>query len=77
MALRDPLPLWVNRVPKEPGGSGTIGDVARIIWRDHEADLKSGRDFFYTWQYCVRWAASKLRRSGEIKAVELSPRGVW
>ena len=32
---------------------------------------------FYTWQYDVRWAAYKLRESGEAKGVDENPRGIW
>ena len=77
MAVKDSLPAWVQQALIELGGSGTIVDVARIIWRDHETELREGGDLFYTWQYDMRWAANKLRRSGVMKAVNVSPRGIW
>jgi len=77
MSVKDSLPGWVRQALKELGGSGTIVEVARIIWRDHESGLKAGGDLFYTWQYDMRWAANKLRRSGDMKAADVSPRGVW
>ena len=77
MAVKDSLPGWVQQALKELGGSGTIVDVARIIWRDHERDLRDGGDLFYTWQYDMRWAANKLRRSGVMNDVDVSPRGIW
>ena len=47
---------------KELGGQGRIVDVAKQIWRVHEADLRSSGDLFYTWQYDMRWAAQNLRK---------------
>jgi len=34
-------------------------------------------DLFYTWQYDMRWAATKLRRDGKLKAATRSPKGTW
>lgn len=77
MARKIDLPLWVKQALIELGGTGTIVAVAEVIWRHHESELQLSGDLFFTWQYDMRWAANTLRRSGEIKPAELSPRGVW
>jgi hypothetical protein len=59
------------------GGGATIVDICKEIWTDRAADLQTSGDLFFTWQYDVRWAANRLRRSGVLRPAEESPRGVW
>ena len=68
---------WLQEALGSLGGSGAVADVCKHIWKRHETELRSLGDLFYTWQYDVRWAANKLRRSGVMKPKDLSPRGVW
>ena len=35
------------------------------------------REISYTWQYDLRWAAYSLRESGQMKADNESPQGIW
>ncbi len=77
MANRDDLQDWVANALVELGGSGSIVEVAKVLWRDYESALKSSGDMFYTWQYDMRWAATKLREKQIILPAESSPRGVW
>lgn len=42
------------------GGKGSIVDICRHIWENHEAELKASGDLFYTWQYDMRWAGQRL-----------------
>lgn len=77
MATKIDLPDWVHAALVEIGGSGTLTEVAKVIWKNHEADLRASGDLFYTWQYDMRWAANKLRHTGRMKAVVASPRGIW
>jgi len=77
MAVKEDLRDWVADALSVLGGSGRLVEVAKVIWRDHEAELKTSGDLFYTWQYDMRWAANVLRRSGVLKPAELSPKGVW
>jgi hypothetical protein len=60
MANRADLVPWVFQAVKELGGEASVKDVAKAIWKNHEADLKKD-NLFYTWQYDMRWAAQKLR----------------
>ena len=61
MADRDDLKLWVVQALKSMGGKGSIVDICRHIWENHEAELKASGDLFYTWQYDMRWAGQRLR----------------
>lgn len=77
MATRLDLQDWIVEALKQNGGSGTIVDVAKHIWKKHNQELQSSGDLFYTWQYDMRWAATKLRESEQILPAEVSERGQW
>lgn len=49
------------------------------IWSDYwiANGLKKPGDMFYTWQYDMRWACTKLRKRGIVQSAELSKRGKW
>jgi hypothetical protein len=47
---------WVVEALQALGGSGAILDIARHIWNNHEADIRTSGDFLYEWQYELRWA---------------------
>lgn len=64
MATRADLTDWVHEALRELGGSGSQLDVAKVVWRRHEPDLRGSGDLFYTWQYDIRWAATRLRKRG-------------
>ncbi len=59
------------------GGSASIVNVAKHIWHDHGADLQDSGDLFYTWQYDMRWAATRLRDEGKLASADRSPKGIW
>jgi hypothetical protein len=67
MATKQDLMPWVLEALRELGGSGTVVQVCRVVWQRHEPDLRNSGDLFYTWQYDIRWAAQKLRDSGQLK----------
>jgi hypothetical protein len=77
MATRSDLLDWVHRAVKENGGSATLVQVAQHIWRHHESDLRRSGDLFFTWQYDMRWAATKLRELGKFRSADVSARGQW
>jgi len=77
MATKLDLVDWLIVALKANGGKGTIVQLCMYIWRQHEADLRSSGDLFYTWQYDVRWAANELRRGRKMRSVEVSPKGIW
>lgn len=76
MASRADLLTWVRDGLLKLGGRGRVPEVARQIWEEHEADLRAAGDFFYTWQYDMRWAALHLRKQGVLDSAEHSPTGV-
>jgi hypothetical protein len=51
MATKYDLQQWVEDALRSLGGSGTVVDVAREIWNEHEEELRDSGDLFYTWQY--------------------------
>ena len=74
---KEVLMTWVEDALRRSGGQATLLEIARIIWQIHEQELRSSGDLFYTWQYDMRWAATKLRHAGRLRAAEDCPRGVW
>ena len=77
MATKHDVTDWVVAALRSLGGSGTLVEVAREIWKHREPDLRASGDLFYTWQYDMRWSANMLRRKAVMKAAEVSPYGVW
>lgn len=76
-ATRDDLQEWLVDALRAQSGSATIVEVCRHVWANHEEDLRSAGDLFYTWQYDIRWAATKLRKKGVVGAAEEGPSGTW
>jgi len=74
MATKHDLEDWVYEALKNLGGRGRLIEVAKQIWKNHQSDLSSSGDLFYTWQYDMRWAANRLRRSGKRF---LTQTGAW
>jgi hypothetical protein len=70
------MPLVVEAL-RANGGSARVVDVCRYIWDHYESDLKASADLLYTWQYDVRWAAHKLRKTGKLKAVHNERTHPW
>jgi hypothetical protein len=63
--LRD----WLVEALKANGGKAGIVQVCKTIWERHEGELRSSGDLFFTWQYDVRGAANRLRRSRVMKSI--------
>lgn len=66
MLLKRDLPDVVLDCLRHLGGSGTVVEVSREVWRRYEAELRDSGDLFYTWQYDLRWAAQTLRDKGGL-----------
>lgn len=77
MATRNDLVKWVYDALVTFGGGGTIIEVARHIWQQHEADLARSGDLLFTWQYDMRWAAQKLRDEGKAVTELRGGRSYW
>ena len=65
MATRSDLKHWVVDA-LEALGPSQVPVVAKHIWDNHEADLRTSGDLFYTWQYAMRWEAQKLQHEGRL-----------
>ena len=72
---RDDLKQLILDAVTIRGGTARIAEVGRYIWERHEAVLRASGDFFYTWQYELRWASDQLAREGKLD--KTSMRGVW
>ncbi len=77
MATREDLQNWVIEALHFLGGRGTIIQVAKHLWENHSSELQTSGDLFYTWQYDMRWACTKLRNESKILPAEVSERGEW
>jgi hypothetical protein len=74
---RELLRGWLIEALNGLGGSGTIVQVCREVWANHEPELRAAGDLFYTWQYDIRWAATSLRQDGVLRPADASPQGLW
>jgi len=68
---------WLVDALKCLDGRGSITEICKYVWDNHEGELRNMGDAFYTWQYDIRWAATELRNNGIIKSASLSPKGIW
>ena len=77
MASRSDMIEWVHKALKDAGGEATILFLAKEIWSEHEAEIRSSGKFLYTWQYDMRWAAHELRKQGRMASAKTTRRGTW
>lgn len=75
MASKADLVDWLVECLEALGGTASLLDVSKELWQRHEEDLRDSGDLFYTWQYDLRWAATKLRKQGRL--AENGPREPW
>jgi hypothetical protein len=77
MAHREILTDWIVKALRALGGQARIVEVAKKIWEQHETEIRRAGDFFYEWQYEMRWAARELRKRKALLDATATPRGVW
>jgi hypothetical protein len=77
VATREDLQDWVVAAIRANGGSASIVQAAEHIWKHHEKELRTSGDLFFTWQYDMRWACTRLRERKIVQSAELSKRGEW
>ena len=75
MLNRNALVPLVIEALQAHGGSARIHEIGKHIWENYESDLKRSGDFFYKWQYELRWASDQL--VDQRKIIKGPPRGVW
>lgn len=66
MANQSDLKDWVLEALRVLGPAN-VPQIAKHIWDNHEAELKTSGDLFYTWQYAMRWAGQVLQKDGKIQ----------
>ena len=75
MATKNDLKDWVIEALVACGGSAHHIEVAKHIWAKHRADIEASGDFFYTWQYDMRWAGQTLQDQGRL--LKKGPNRTW
>jgi hypothetical protein len=68
--MKEKLLDWVIDALKSNYGEASVLDVSKHIWEKHSYDLENSGNFFYTWQYDVRWAGVELRKKGILKPAD-------
>lgn len=74
MANSEALKAWVMDA-LEALGPAPVPRIAQHIWENHEAELRSSGDLFYTWQYAMRWAGQVLQKEGKLE--KNGPNRTW
>jgi len=77
VSYRENLKQWVLDAIDAHGGATSLMTIAKHIWDNHEKDLRSYGERFYTWQYDMRWAAQYLRNNGILESADKVSRGIW
>lgn len=70
MLTRQELGEFVIEAVRAKNGQATNVEIASFIWLKYETKLRNSGDLFYTWQYDVRRAIAKLRKSGVLKNIK-------
>lgn len=68
---------WIVDALKAHGGRASLLAVAEHIWANHKLELEADKKIFFTWQYRMRWAATKLRKTGVMKAADQLINKAW
>ncbi|RMC31550.1 hypothetical protein [Paracoccus alkanivorans] len=66
MNAKDEMQDWIVEALQANGGSGSIVDICKHIWINHETELRASGDYFYKWQYQMRWDGQNLQRAGKL-----------
>ncbi len=74
---RSTMSQWVLEALQQLGGSAVHLEVARRVWQNHGADIQAAGDYFFEWQYELRWAADLLRREATMAPADPAARGTW
>ena len=77
MATKEDLSGWLIEALRANNGSASIVEVCKYVWNNYENELRRSDDLFFTWQYDIRWAATRLQNKGIFRTAEASPSGIW
>jgi hypothetical protein len=75
MATRADLVPWIVDGLIANGGRIHFVEIAKHIWTNHRREIEGSGDFFFKWQYEMRWAGNQLVRAKKIK--KLGHSGIW
>lgn len=70
MMTRNKLSEIIVDCLKRNNGKATLLEVSKYIWNNYENELRESGRMFYTWQYDLRWEATKLRKRKVIRNSE-------
>ncbi len=73
MTRSDLCPMIIEAL-RASSGRSTIIQICKYIWDHYEQKLLMSGDFFYIWQYEMRWAKQELIKNGKLKR---SRKGIW
>ena len=76
MANKKDLQGWMVDALRANGGRASIVEICEFVWANHEGDLRASGSLFYTWQYDIRRAATRLRGEA-LEPASSSPSGIW
>jgi len=69
---------WVIEALHELGGIRHFLEIAKRVYEKHEREIRAADgDYFYKWQYEMRWAGALLQKQRRLKKNALGRRGVW
>jgi hypothetical protein len=77
MVTRNDLKPWILDALGASGGRATVVQVCRHVWQNHEGELRKSGDLFFTWQYDIRWAATKLRHERKLAVADRQSPTPW
>ncbi len=77
MATKEDLSGWLIEALRANNGSASIVEVCKTVWNNYENELRGSDDLFFTWQYDIRWTATRLQNKGILRPAESSPSGIW
>ncbi len=71
------LSRWLVETLRASDGRATIVDVCKHVSENHESQLRQKGNLFYTWQYDIRWIATRLRKKSVMRLARESSPGEW
>jgi hypothetical protein len=67
---------WIVAALSALGGRQHFVRIAQWIWNNQEKDLRAMGDYFFIWQFEMRWAEDLLVRTGRMTKDD-GERGYW
>lgn len=86
MIRRNDLPNLLKKVLLNLGGRADMMSIFKEFYRLYGNQLSPDEELFYTWNYDIRWAATRLRKRDEMEPARkkenthgdnIAPKGIW